>query len=308
MYAVQIVRKTLSTCASSHCRLVHAAMVSKWSGVRDTIHRTVYRDDQGRAYIKADGLELLWDAIRECRDGRIRTNFSEFMQGTACKFKFTSQDSAPALYHPNVMLLILYDCGLRINASNWETFLKSISDDGDCNRSQDGASSTTSRLSRQASTDSVAGSVASCGSRGLVESATRSRSPLHCDRGLQVDEHSSSAPSRRFGAFEARKALLSESSGANVEVCGQVVDAEARRLIHRQQARIDQLLTDKRMLNQRLRRQKRQSETRVQALEAELDRLRNSDDFTVQRSADGRSGDRKWSWLTPMGIVNVGAS
>ena len=282
-------------------------MVSKWSGVRDTIHRTVYRDDHGTAYIKSDGLMQLMDAIQQCRGHRIRVDFSEFVQDTACKFKFTDPDSGSTLYHPNVMLLILYDCGVRINTSSWETFLMSISDDIDDSQKHAGASSSASRLSRQASTDSVSASVASCGSGGLIDASARSRSPLHQDR-LQVEDTSVAAPSRRFGATAARKALLSEPSGHDVEVCGQVVDAEARGLIHRQKLRIDQLLADKRMLNQRLRRQKRQSDTRVHALEAELERLKNSDDFRVQRSADGRPGDRKWSWLTPTGIVNVGAS
>ena len=299
-----LLHRNVQECMSARLKQNTAAMAGEPSQLRDLIRQCIDISHDGSPFLLHSGLDEVWNFMISRRTPKNRVTFDQFVSTTAVRFQISRSSSssgaeAEAQYHPNVLLLLFYDFGFPVRASDWESLLQ-----------------TCPRLAvfRNTSTSDVSSQVGSASGSTTDYAETSSMEDLEPAALLQLDAGSRSADSGRSGTARPARRLRMQSvkptaavnAGSVVENADDQHQQPSRKIHVRQLQQIQKLKCAKRSLQQQLRRQKEQSKRREAALRHRIQELQTKNDFDIQTChAVGES--RKWSWLTPAGIVNVGA-
>ena len=283
---------------------VSSAMRSLNVHVRATIEQAIVLTDEGGLALGKEQLGRVWCAAAKAYSAPAWKRFSTFMQQVCSQFTIGNAGTAcVSLYKAHIIMVLLFEFGLKVDAGEFNGILEEIRQ-----RLVVAQPDVRPRLDSNPSSDSL--SVHSRGS--LFDSqAQSSTGPLDLP-----DLSASSATRVALFTDAGRRAVTRVKAAIEKETFSddsQHSDADVAALltlIKQQTKTIDTLRRQKASLQQSQRRLEVKLRCREEAHEKELQSVREKRDFEVHH--DNESGMRngkklKWSWMTPVGALNVAA-
>ena len=237
--------------------------------------------------ISHQSLTCLWTAIGESNKVPEWRRLSRFVQNTASKFLIEQgdDDAEPdQLYHAEVLSLLFLDLlGISVGPPELKEYLQThLSPENISEHTQD-----LDTFSDTGEQDDVV---------ELRHSSSLDLDTSTTDDVIQINRR------KRVRIEQCLKhgELLSEQASEDLDVPTLIS------ILHSKNNEIARLRADKRKLQQGLRRANSKIQKQSEDHEQKLESLRKKYDFDIERhDQQWESSEKKWSWLTPLGQVNV---
>ena len=196
-------------------------------------------------------------------------------------------------FHVNVVYVLMFDCGFHVALQEWETFLNDIKPELAESSSSIAPSTSSYVSSKMASEQSFSSQVES-----IFGGGSGSSDPEHACKRIRR---------KCSGHTESM-----ESSSMTIDSQQNHQLASALTMIKQKDRKIVKLVSEKRMLRQQIRRLNQKFENQSQKHIEELNLIKKAHSFDLHRCSDDsrqcrQTQQKKWSWLTPTGMVNVAA-
>lgn len=187
----------------------------------------------------------------------------------------------------------MFDCGFHVALQEWETFLNDIKPELAESSSSIAPSTSSYVSSKMASEQSFSSQVES-----IFGGGSGSSDPEHACKRIRR---------KCSGHTESM-----ESSSMTIDSQQNHQLASALTMIKQKDRKIVKLVSEKRMLRQQIRRLNQKFENQSQKHIEELNLIKKAHSFDLHRCSDDsrqcrQTQQKKWSWLTPTGMVNVAA-
>ena len=242
-------------------------------------------------------LKSLWDQFVSLGCLSRRKRFAEFLTTTAKQFAMAQVENCDVkdttTFHVNVVYVLMFDCGFHVALQEWETFLNDIKPELAESSSSIAPSTSSYVSSKMASEQSFSSQVES-----IFGGGSGSSDPEHACKRIRR---------KCSGHTESM-----ESSSMTIDSQQNHQLASALTMIKQKDRKIVKLVSEKRMLRQQIRRLNQKFENQSQKHIEELNLIKKAHSFDLHRCSDDsrqcrQTQQKKWSWLTPTGMVNVAA-
>lgn len=272
--------------------------------LRSFLSSNVKKSERGYC-IGHDALNEFWTTL--CTQSNVSgwRRFSRFCQSTARHFEIVSDpDTAPSedevLYLAGVVVMVLFDLlGIRVQPSELEDFLQStVSSDHD----------SMSDSEMMPFTDPTADHSSCSSSLEITDKGSEDCRMVSGGDMLETPE-----PMNRQKKTEMQRVLRNNvGTTSNISVEGAQGELDVKsllKLLKSKELEIAKLRSQKRQLQQGLRRAHDKIAKQQENWTKEVEVLRSRRDFDIERrDSTWVDSEKKWSWITPLGQANVAAT
>lgn len=250
--------------------------------LRNELDAAIVKNKSGAYSVTAAALRSVWNQMRSIGCLSSRRRFSEYVSSTAMQFSLPSSETdgdgnANQQFHANLLFVLLFDAGFKITLEQWEKHL------------EENINVEVALQDHPASSCELDSSSTSL--RSLFGNDDSRNEPKRIRRGQHL--FAVETPSQ---TTESVSMSTAEREGHNAQV------QHMLGVIKSKDKTINKLKYDKRMLHQKVRRLQAKLEEQANQQRKHLEEIDQKRSFDIHRcNEDGN----KWSWLTPMGVVNV---
>ena len=263
------------------------SMQALGSHLHALLHDAITERSPGLFTVTRDGIARIWAVTQARGKAADWKRCSDFLNSTGQKFLRGDGGSehAEPEYNANIFVLMLFDLGFSVSVQEWNAFLASHP----------------ARLKSQEDqglqlVPISGGSEVDCQS----PSSLVANEPEISDQliGRRKRKRMTEAVYDRLGAGQDGQEIATD----DVDIDHLCTILKAR------DATISRLRSEKKLLQQSLRRLQQRLSDKDSAHKAEVQVLTDRKDFDLERRNPNWEGNRNWSWLTPTGQINAAAT
>ena len=280
------------------------------SQLHGLLHDTILRTQPGLFSVTRDGIVRVWTATQAKGKAPPWKRCSEFLNSTGPKFHIKSSADVPSQdeYNANIFVPLFFDLGFSVSMPEWRDFL------------QRNANSFKQRP-EEALVQHATGEA-----EIEVSHGSSARAPLQnavvVSPGMQIASGDADGePQLPAAQVVGRRKRLRLQRAAYSSMASQCEEHREREpsgqddadldmshvlgMLKQKDKRIAKLQSDKKKLQQLLRRAQARMAKQTAAHHEQVQALTACKDFDLQRRTENWEGKRKWSWLTSTGQINV---
>ena len=252
--------------------------------IRESLHTT----KTGCVVVHSECLSQLWSAITKVYPVPSWKRFAAFVASTGGKFEVNEPGTRHVEYKAHIILMIFFECGLHIDAEDFNRFLRAW---------QQTQTATVGPSTAALESDEVLSARSSVG--GVEPAASSSSAFLTSGANFsRVGRHALS----RVGSGLQGGSFSESNQFSEVDV------AALLQILEQRDNKIATLKSEKKHLQQQNRRLAGKLLQAKQQCEDQEQSHKRKQDFDVLRVNDLESKKLKWSWMTPTGCINAAAS
>eukprot|EP00435_Cladocopium_sp_Y103_P061305 s125_g23.t1 len=277
--------------------------------IQNLLQSAVLTSESGILFVEHQSLATVWSRLADQTKAPDWKRFSEFVSRTARSFVISSDSiqsqrgrchvgngeassGLPKIYFAEVLVMLIHDLtGASITPQEMLLFLRQ-------RKAGPGDAHVSCGSSVGSDTSSSGGGASDeCGSRIVGDSQCRARKLF-----LQRSVYNACASQRC-----SSDSLPDESQSVSSSKPESEVDVPTLlNMLQQRDKTIETLRHDKKRLQQNLRRANERLQKQQKTHDSHMQTVMNRKDFDIQRrNEDWEERAKKWSWLTPMGQINL---